>query len=314
MLKNATGSVRVGVEDSCSTDSARLLSAVRNIHSGILLLYKEALRRLSPPDSDEVLLKAVIRPKRQSDGAVSFVGWGRKTVDVWQIVQRFADLGIKTDWQRFKRISKLRNDAEHYYPQASTEQLRAMISNAFVLVRDFVVTQLHEDPRPLLGEEAWQRMLEVSEVYERERKECENMLQSITWASDALENGVVNLECEACGSGLLQPNKASGYWHEVELGCRACGESEDADSFVPRAIAVALGQEMYLSHTDGNETPYVQCPECLAEAYVIEEGRCALCEHEADHTCARCGTAIPPEELGSSPLCGYCDHVMSKDD
>ncbi|PYV63378.1 MAG: hypothetical protein DMG97_37910 [Acidobacteria bacterium] len=28
------------------------------------------------------------------------------------------------------------------------------------------------------------------------------------------------------------------------------------------------------------------------------EGRCALCEHEAEHTCIRCGNEIPPEELG----------------
>jgi hypothetical protein len=256
----------------------------------------------------------VIRPKRNPCGTVTFVGLGKKTVDVQQIRERFADLGIKTDWERFKRVSDLRNDAEHYYPKASTEQLRGLISDAFVLVRDFLVTQLREDPRAQLGEETWQEMLEVAEVYERERDECQSMLQSITWVSDALGSGVGGLECESCGSGLLQPTKTSGFWHEVELECRACGESEDSESFVPRAIAVALEQDMYLSYTDGNERPYVTCPECLQETYVIEERRCALCEHEAEHTCARCGINIPPEELGSSPFCGYCDHIMSKDD
>jgi len=71
---------------------------------------------------------------------------------------------------------------------------------------------------------------------------------------------------------------------------------------------------MYLSHTDGNETPYVQCPECSAEAYVIAEQRCALCEHEAEHRCDMCAGSIPPEELDSSPLCGWCAHMLSKDD
>src|SRR5713226_2475180 len=111
LLNNAIGSITVGVEDSASTESARLLSAVRNIYAGILLLYKEALRRLSPPNSGEVLLKAVIRPKRNPSGTVTFVGLGKKTVDVQQIRERFADLGIKTDWERFKRVSDLRNDA-----------------------------------------------------------------------------------------------------------------------------------------------------------------------------------------------------------
>jgi hypothetical protein len=40
LLNNAIGSITVGVEDSASTESARLLSAVRNIYAGILLLYK----------------------------------------------------------------------------------------------------------------------------------------------------------------------------------------------------------------------------------------------------------------------------------
>lgn len=56
-----------------------LLSAVRNIHAGILLLYKEALRRLSPQGSQEVLIKAKVIPKRSKNGEIQFVGSGRKT-------------------------------------------------------------------------------------------------------------------------------------------------------------------------------------------------------------------------------------------
>ena len=55
------------------------------------------------------------------------------------------------------------------------------------------------------------------------------------------------------------------------------------------------------------------CPECGAEAYIMEDECCALCGESAEHTCGRCGCSIPPEELGTS-LCGYCDHMMSKDD
>jgi RNA polymerase-binding transcription factor DksA len=54
--------------------------------------------------------------------------------------------------------------------------------------------------------------------------------------------------------------------------------------------------------------------ECGEEAHVIEERRCAYCEHEAEHICARCGTEIPAEELDSEPYCEYCDHMMNKDD
>jgi hypothetical protein len=314
LLKNAAGSIRVGVEDSTSEEPERLLSAIRNIHSGVLLFYKEALRRLSPPGSDEVLLKASMMP-RQAPGGVAFVGQGRKTVDVHQIRERFLGLGIKTDWERFDRISRVRNDAEHHYSTVGDSQLRGLISDAFILVRDFMRGQLHENPRELLGEEAWQEMLQVSELFEKERQTCRDALESINWESEALSEGVFNLQCEACGSPLLQPKEGHHQYDDtMELQCRACGESEFAESFVPKAVAEALTHEMHLSQTDGNETPYVNCPECSVDAYVIAEARCAHCGHEVDHTCASCGMEILPEELDSSPLCGWCSNSFSKDD
>jgi len=42
LLTNATESLQVGVEDYQNGIRLRLLSVVRNIHAGILRLYKEA--------------------------------------------------------------------------------------------------------------------------------------------------------------------------------------------------------------------------------------------------------------------------------
>ena len=47
-LANAIESIQVGIEDWQTGTHPRLLSAVRNIHAGILLLFKEALLRQSP--------------------------------------------------------------------------------------------------------------------------------------------------------------------------------------------------------------------------------------------------------------------------
>jgi hypothetical protein len=48
LLANAIESIQVGVEDYQAATRPRLLSAVRNIHAGVVLLFKEALRRRSP--------------------------------------------------------------------------------------------------------------------------------------------------------------------------------------------------------------------------------------------------------------------------
>lgn len=88
LLTNAVQSIQLGVEDYGAGTPPRLLSAVRNIHAGILLLYKEALRRRSPEGSKDVLIKAKIVPSHDKDGQLVFLGAGKKTVDTRQIRER----------------------------------------------------------------------------------------------------------------------------------------------------------------------------------------------------------------------------------
>lgn len=312
LLTNAVESIQVGVEDYQSGARPRLLSAVRNIHAGILLLYKEALRRESPNDSKDVLMMAKIAPSRDPNGRVVFVGVGKNTVDVRQIRERFEALQIGTDWKRFVRINEVRNDVEHLYPRLDQKALEGLISDSFLLVRDFIANELKHDPLELLGEETWQTMLEVTEVYQKERQECDRLIAGVNWGSPTLQDGVADLTCRECGSDLLKPVESP--IGEMIFQCSSCGEDESPESYVPKAVAFALRGASYEAVKDGGETPYVRCPECGEETYVIEERCCALCKHKAEHSCARCGCEIPAEELDSSPFCGYCAYMMNKDD
>jgi len=70
LLTNAVEAIQVGVADWRGGSRARLLSAVRNIHAGILLLYKEALLRVSPSESEEVLIKARQAPVKDALGQI----------------------------------------------------------------------------------------------------------------------------------------------------------------------------------------------------------------------------------------------------
>ena len=89
LLNNAVESIQVGIEDYNVGTPARLRSCVRSIHAGILLLFKERLRQLSPPETNELLIKAKFKPVRRGDGTVLLIGDGRRTVDVQQIKERF---------------------------------------------------------------------------------------------------------------------------------------------------------------------------------------------------------------------------------
>jgi len=184
-----------------------------------------------------------------------------------------------------------------------------------VILRNFITTELKEDPLSLLGEETWQAMLEVSEVYEAERKECVDLLAAVDWGSDALAESIMGLTCSACSGSLLRPEDGqTSYNYDMALQCRICGELRSPESYVPEAIANALSSSAYASMKDGGETAYTTCPECNADAYIMEGQRCALCGESAVHTCERCGNDIPAEELMCSPLCGYCAYTTAKDD
>jgi hypothetical protein len=158
-------------------------------------------------------------------------------------------------------------------------------------------------------------MLEVSDVYEAEREECQELLAVVDWKSPTLADRVLDLTCPACSGNLLRPDaNCKEYEEDATLQCRGCGNTLYAREFVPKAIAAAMSFDKYLVYDDGAEVPYVTCFECDEEAYVMDERRCAFCGHEAEHKCAYCGNTIPAEELFLSPRCGWCEHMLDKDD
>ena len=57
ILQNAIDSIVMGLEDYQSEDKKRMLSCVRNLYAGMLLLFKYKLVELSPEGSNEILIK-----------------------------------------------------------------------------------------------------------------------------------------------------------------------------------------------------------------------------------------------------------------
>jgi hypothetical protein len=65
LLENAVASIEMGVEDYQSLDERRVLSSLRNLYAGTLLLLKEMLSRESP-DNSEILLYSKIIPTKKN--------------------------------------------------------------------------------------------------------------------------------------------------------------------------------------------------------------------------------------------------------
>lgn len=311
LLDNAITSIHLALDDFSSPAKGRTLSAVRNLHAGILLLFKEKLRRLSPAGSNDVLIKIKSQFQKSSAGELISVGVGKKTVDVIHIQERFASLKIQTDWKRFEKINALRNDIEHYFTTANRGSMEAMISDTFLIIRDFIHDELGEDPQQLLGNAAWAKLLSVSEVVQRERAICRKALGDIDWQSVGLAHAVKELYCDECGSPLLYP---LGTTRETNLRCRSCGNEESFNSYAERALQFFYIEENHHYVMDGNTPGTITCPHCGDEGYIVEENRCALCGESCETKCSACGQTIPVEELNDGSMCGYCNHKLSKDD
>jgi hypothetical protein len=307
ILSNAVASIQIGVEDYKSSDGRRALSAVRNLTAGILLLFKERLRQLSPPGSDEVLIKQTIQPRLATAGGVVFQGSGTKTVDVHEIQERFRALAIVADWKRVMTVIKIRNDIEHYCTSVPMARMKELLSDSFVVVRDFVVSELKLEPVELLGHGTWQELLDVATVYEKELEECRAAVSAVDWQSSHMEQVSEHFRCSHCESELLKPISAEvGTLSELVFRCSSCGLNSDFDDIVEAAVGDRYFAESYIAMTDGGDPPLGTCPECGKETFLYETGECLACAATLRyHECVVCGEALGPEEQQFKGLCSY---------
>jgi hypothetical protein len=318
ILENAVQSVQIGVEDylSLSDDPRRALSSVRNISAGILLLFKEKLRVLSPPDSNEALIKQNIQPLLDSSGQVIFCGTGKKTVDVFQIQERFKSLGVTADWKTFDGVIKIRNDIEHYCTAETTARLKELIADAFLVMREFITSELYYEPIDLLGEATWKTLLDVATVYNKELKECEQAKSLIDWGYEGIERVAEYLRCLNCGSELLKPiNPDEPHLQSIEFHCSLCADNALFEDLAESAAEECYGTEMYLSMTEGGEPPLASCHECGKETFLIQDGICIACGATLDYDkCVVCSASLGTEEQDFNGLCSYHHWQATKDD
>jgi len=316
ILSNAVQSIQIGVEDYLSKDPRRVLSSVRNITAGVLLLFKEKLRELSPVGSNEVLIKQNITPKADSRGNVELRGSGKKTVDVQQIRERFTALTISVDWKRFEDIVHIRNDIEHYCTTETASRLKELLADSFLIMRDFITSQLGYEPVDLLGEETWNVLLNQANVYNKELAECKVEQDKIAWNSSALQEISEYLRCPHCQSELLKPtNPTEDHIPSIEFHCASCGKESLFEDLAESAANSCYEWEMYIAMTDGGEPPLTQCHECGTETYVVEEDLCARCGTSKEfHECFLCGATLDTSEQDFGGLCGYHYWQAQKDD
>ena len=307
----------MGIEDYQANDPKRMLSSIRNIHAGILLLCKEKLRQLSPANSNEVFIR-VKQATTLVNGALAVKGIGKKTVDQQGIKDRFADLNLNLEWKRLERIAQIRNNIEHYFFDGNAQQLNEAIADACILIQVLLVDLLEEDPLTELGQDCWSVFLSVEEIFEREAIQCTASMNNIVWQNSYLKELSEEFECTKCGSNLLKQDiETNADPESAQLKCVACDHAEDMENVVENAVNERFRGENHAAALGEIEEPVGNCPECGHETYVFNEAECVWCQFSmpADAECAVCCEPLSLEDYECHEgLCSYHAYVASKAD
>lgn len=316
ILNHAVEAVQIGLDDYGSDDPRRAQSALRNIFAGMLLLFKEKLRLMSPSDSNEVLVKQLITPTLDK-GRLTFIGKGKKTVDLQQIKDRFTALDIKVEWAVIQEIGKLRNNIEHYYPDESPAVINEVVSKSFKIINDFCRNYLNEEPVDLFGQKSWDIFLEADEIYKGEKKESIESLSQVDWTFPSLENAVNFLRCTSCHSDLIHAIDEKVYSPGIDfwLSCKKCQNEFKMEDVIEECVHEELAGASYIALTDGGDDPYVVCPECDMSTYVYSDGCCLNCGYvHSGGVCFVCGTPLNIDEGYQGEICSYHKWALEKAD
>lgn len=315
ILNNAVEAIQIGLEDFKSSDQRRAHSALRNIFAGMLLLFKEKLSRMSPPDSDEVLIKQIIVPVLDNNGELFFQGKGNKTVDVQQIKDRFKEFDIKVNWKIFDEINGLRNNIEHYYTDKSPSLVNEVISKSFKIIRDFCVVYLEDEPANLFGTTSWNIFLEADEIYQNEKTASEQSLAGVDWTFKTLNNAMQYLRCPSCESDLIHTKGVGKYELEKSfpLSCKKCQNDFELEEIIEECLIEELAGAAHIAGMEGSDGPYDECPECFKSTYVYDEECCLYCGYQQEEkNCVVCHIPLDLEMAHEGELCSYHKWAMQK--
>lgn len=133
LLQNSINSIQLGFEDYFlmleSPDDRRVISSIRNLHAGVLLLLKAKIQELTPKEANNALIMTRPQFKIDGDRVIVIGNTNGKTIDCDEIINRLKMLGIPFDKKTNKLVEliNIRNEIEHHFCNKPKEELEGAI-------------------------------------------------------------------------------------------------------------------------------------------------------------------------------------------
>ena len=329
IFRNAIASIQLGVEDYLlavekrPTNNKRLISATRNLFSGVLLLFKSLLAEESA-GSDYSLLKAKLLPRKDGDKII-WLGSGKKTVEYEKIKENLRSINAQADFDGLARLHGYRNDIEHYY-DANEYQFAAIesfLADAFEVVSGFFIQELGLSKiqmEEVITPDIFKVLVESAAVINNAKKRQSDGFSTMTWYEGARE-ALSEACCPKCGTSVLLPegSKDGMAADESYFKCRGCGEVFSYEEIVSSYAEKANDNATNVPPGDIIPPPiFFTCEECGANTFSFPDKRCINCGHKDDLRCRFCDNDIGEWEydfyLENKYRCSHCVYVLEKDD
>lgn len=331
LKENAILSIQLGIEDFevCQKKiedggkPARALSAIRNLFSGVLLLFKYRITLFVPDDKHEQREQLIYNPPREilpylgDDGDVEWRPTGKfrtTTIDVHNIQSRFETLKIRTDWKVIEKLQQCRNHLEHLHPINSLGEIADFVAELFPILRDFIQNELEEDPRELL-QDSWNIMLKQHDFFESIRKQCLEKWQIKEDIPEKVFDLLEGCQCESCGSILLSPSEQHTFIKEdansLYYCCLKCG----CENMLKPLLEKQLNEIFFQDYKEllYNPPSVTHCFSCGNDFFVREEDVCFWCDEGRQYEeCEGCGESLDVDEQDNGGMCSRCSYRYSK--
>lgn len=319
LMINAINSISIGVEDSLSKDKRRVISAIRNIYAGILLLCKHVLWNLSPDGSNGSLIYNKHKLELVEGKGIMVPNEVGHTIGKVEIEKRFKCLGLDMDWKRLNKLALVRNQVEHNYLEDNLNFAEEILALAMPVIVD-IFSLLEVDPDTKFGTNIWNDILKNKEVYDSQHEICLATFSDIQWSSDIQKNLLSFVRCNHCASSLIrQKCTENTKFKLIDLKCTKCGTFQSKNKVFERAIDSLLQNAIDSDDCKLEDLKYVEsemCPYCGYRGWIDDEKLCVLCETDTAQ-CSRCGESFKPDELDDDSTCIGCvifREQMQKDD
>lgn len=316
-FRNAIDLLSLGVEDFkvASRDARRYATAVRNVYSGLLLIFKSHLMELTKADDCRAVFP---------DGISQ--GLSQKSANVSKILEEFDARGIVIDRKLFKRIRRYRNDIEHLFDSDKTKGVvvREYVVDMMLMAKTFMSDYMGLDPLEEVPHEVWITFLEEERIVEDERRRVIDALDGCRWVSPRARDLFETYVCEKCGGTMWSPDDATNGDAALSrvFKCRGCGSMRSYEDMMSALTDDIFKRTSVWWREGADGVPefvgFGECPECSAVAFDCVDGVCFVCGHrESSLECNFCGERVTPDEMtcwNRRHLCCHCEYLMDKDD